>query len=224
MRSLTLARQPAGSLALHLCATCQALWFDAGESQLLTPGATIDLFRAINEAKSEQYQPLPSLMHCPRCDTALEFTHDLQRTTHFTYYRCQWGHGRFTPFVQFLLEKNFIRPLAPHEIDRLRAEAKTIRCSGCGAPVDLSQTAVCPYCRAPIMVLDADAVTKTLGELSQAEHDRVTSDPERIASAVASFASAERMFEVQDRRERWAQGVDLVGLGLSAFVTLLDRR
>ena len=218
MRAVTLARQPAGSVTLDLCATCQALWFDTGESQLLTPGATIDLFRAINDSKSDRHEPLPSQMHCPRCDTVLEFTHDLQRTTHFTYYRCQWGHGRFTPFVQFLLEKNFIRPLAPQEIDRLRAEAKAIRCSGCGAPIDLTQTAICPYCHAPIMVLDADAVTKTLRDLSQAERDRVTPDANKVAAALTSLAGAQRMFESQEH----AHAIDLVGLGLSAVLSLID--
>lgn len=224
MRAITLARELPGSVDLDLCATCQALWFDAGESQQLTPGATIELFRAINDAKPERRDPLPSQLMCPRCDTPLAFTHDLQRTTHFTYYRCPFGHGRFTPFVQFFLEKNFVRPLAPQEMERLRADAKTIRCSGCGAPVDLTQTSVCPYCHAPIVVLDADAVSKTLNDLSLAERARVTPDPGKIADALTALAGAEQMYAEEQRHERWSQGLDLVGLGLAALVTLLDRR
>jgi len=33
-------------------------------------------------------------MTCPRCDTPLAETQDLQHTTRFSYYRCVRGHGR----------------------------------------------------------------------------------------------------------------------------------
>ena len=47
MRTLALAREPLSELALDACDDCQALWLDATESQQLTPGALIGVFRAI---------------------------------------------------------------------------------------------------------------------------------------------------------------------------------
>ena len=89
----------------------------------------------------------------------------MRQTTHFTYYRCRYGHGRFTPYAQFLREKNFIRPLEAAEMSRLRAAVSTVRCVSCGGPVPIDRVAVCPYCGAPVMLLDPEAVAKALKEL-----------------------------------------------------------
>ncbi|MGH8714519.1 MAG: hypothetical protein ACREYB_10985 [Casimicrobiaceae bacterium] len=86
------------------------------------------------------------MLDCPRCDARPALTHDLQRTTHFSYCRfsycrCTWGHGRLTRFVQFVLEKNFVRPLSGNELAARKARIRTVQCSNCSAPVDLHATA-----------------------------------------------------------------------------------
>jgi Zn-finger nucleic acid-binding protein len=222
MRAVTFARYLQGSVTLDLCATCQALWLDTGESQQLTPAATIELFRAINDAKSDHRQPLPAQLPCPRCSGTLVLTHDLAHSTHFTYYRCPYGHGRFTAFVQFLLEKSFVRPLVPAEIDRLKAEVKTIRCSSCGAALDITQTSECPYCRSPIVVLDADAVTKALRDLSAADQAIKTPDPNKVGDALIAVSRAQHQFVLENRRQAYGVGLDLVDIGVSALVSFLD--
>ena len=222
MAPLDLDRKPSGKLTVDLCGACQAIWFDSFESVQLTPGATLDLFRAVHAAKPETPRALSQQLSCPRCETLLALTHDLQHTTRLTYYRCRYGHGRFTPFFQFLREKNFVRPLAHAELERLKASVRTIRCASCGAPVDIERSTVCRYCQAPIVALDPDAVEKALHELDEAEHQRVTPDPDRIGDSIVALARLD--LEMEDARRRNGAeiaGIDLVGIGLSALGVFL---
>jgi Zn-finger nucleic acid-binding protein/endogenous inhibitor of DNA gyrase (YacG/DUF329 family) len=220
MRSLALARAPLASISIDLCDDCQAIWFDATESQQLTPGAVIQLFRAIGSSQATQRAAYPALLPCPRCTTPLSFTQDLQHTTRFTYYRCRYGHGRFTPFVQFLREKNFIRALDPKELERLRAVVTTVRCVSCGAPVPLERSAVCPYCGAPVMLLDPDAVQHALDRLDAAEMKRIAPQP-MSGDALIAIANVERELAKSRRDFETESGVDLLKVGLHALRVLL---
>jgi hypothetical protein len=184
MRTLDLERTPHGRNAVDLCERCHGLWFDAFESVRLTPAATLQLFREVHGAAAPQRRGLPSHLPCPRCRASLTPTQDLQRTTRFSYWRCPRGHGRYTPFVQFLREKDFVRPLSPAEIEKLKVHVRSVQCSGCGAPVELARDMVCRYCRAPVEALDADAVARTLATLHHAERRRTTIDVERLAGAL----------------------------------------
>ena len=51
MQALDLERRAAGTLVVDLCDLCQALWFDPMESPQLSPKATLELFRAIHDAR-----------------------------------------------------------------------------------------------------------------------------------------------------------------------------
>jgi len=159
---------------LDICSACQSIWFDAYESAQLTPGAVLELFDLIRaaQAQAQASQPLSERCSCPVCQRTLTLTHDIERTNHITYYRCTGGHGRLTTFAQFLLEKNFVRALSPAEIYRLRAVVTHVRCTSCGAPIDLAHDAACSYCRAPIAILDADALQGTVAQLTAAEQAR----------------------------------------------------
>lgn len=222
MRSLELDRKPDGTVTIDLCGTCQALWFDSFESAQLTPRATLELFRFIHATTPEMRRAMPADLPCPRCETLLALTHDLQHATRFVYYRCRYGHGRFTPFFQFLREKNFVRPLDAAELARLKESVRTIRCASCGAPVDIERSTVCPYCQAPITALDPDAVDKALRELDAAEQNRTTPDPDKIGDSIVALARLESEMEQARKRERAdIVGIDLVGLGLSALGAFL---
>jgi len=223
MQTLRLPRKPFGEEAVDYCVSCQALWFDAFESVQLTPGATLTLFDTIRRSTPATVRPLPSLLPCPRCTLPLEVTHDLQRTTRFTYYRCPADHGRFTPFVQFLREKDFVRPLSPAELARLRETIRVVQCSSCGAPVDLEKDTACPYCRAPIAILDPDAVNATVRALESAETKRTTIDVDAVVDSILDAHRRER--EESASALGWsgngAVAVDLVALGLAAAANLL---
>ncbi len=225
MRPLRLARKLDGELTIDLCDDCQALWFDAFESVQLTPGSTLELFRAIETAPPSVRRALPARLPCPRCTLPLSLTHDLQHTTRFLYYRCASGHGRFTPFVQFLREKDFIRPLAPAERARLLATIRRVSCSSCGGPVDLEKDSACPYCRAPISILDPDAVEGTVRALESAETRRKVIDVDALVDGMlVAHRRAAELDSVEARGEgTGAAAVDLITLGLSAVASLLAR-
>lgn len=221
MRSLALERVPLGTERVDLCGGCQAIWFDAFESVQLTPGATLELFRAIHSEDRAAPAPLPSLMRCPRCTEPLQLTHDLQRTTRFTYHRCPYGHGRFTPFFQFLREKNFVRPLDPQELARLKQAVRIVRCSSCGAPIDLATMTSCAYCHAPIAILDPDAVAKTVAELQAAKPKPTSVDVDALA---LQFSIDQRADEARRRASGETGYVfDLMGACLDALFIACER-
>jgi len=171
MMPMTLDGHQGRPVAIDLCAGCQAFWFDKYESLQLAPGSTLRLLKIIGERTT----PGPSQFadaRCPRCSAALRPTQDMQRNTRFSYFRCPGDHGRFIRFFEFLREKNFIRPLSPAEIARLKDNVRTVTCSSCGAPIDLNGGAACPYCRAPLSMIDAAQVDAVVQQLKRQEAKR----------------------------------------------------
>ena len=208
-------RQPLGVVPLDFCFGCQVIWFDSFESQQLTPGGVLKVFTALSERPPQARTPLPDPLSCPRCRSRLTLTHDLQHTTRFTYFRCEFGHGHLSPFFQFLLEKNFVRPVTGAELARLKSQVKTIQCSNCGAPLDLEHDAACRYCGSPISILDPDAVARTVNALDNAEARRSTIDVDQLAQALLRPPPA-------DAGAPHVVG-DLVALGVAAVAALLAR-
>jgi hypothetical protein len=185
-------RQPQGEAILDICWDCHGIWFDQYESTSLVPGAVIELFRLINEHRDRPARPLADAMTCPLCRAKLAFTQDLQRTNRIVYHRCPAGHGRFTTFLQFLREKQFVRSLSPLEIDSLRATVKQVRCSGCGAPVDVARDAACGFCRSPLSILDAAAVEKALAALKDADLRRAAPGKAAMETAFEALIATHR--------------------------------
>ncbi len=161
-------RKPLGELQLDICFACQGIWFDEFESLQLAPAGVVALFRQIHERRDEAHTPWPDRLACPRCGDALMQGYDLSKNGKFSYHRCLQGHGRLTSFSAFMIEKGFVRQLNGAEIAELAKKVQTVRCSGCGAPVDIRRDCVCNHCRAPIVVLDPEAVDKALESYSQA--------------------------------------------------------
>lgn len=215
-----LERKPAGEASIDLCTACRALWFDGFESVQLTPGATLDLLRAIHDADREPVRALVARLACPRCSGALSLTRDLQRSTRFSYFRCARGHGRFTPFAQFLLEKDFVRPLPAQELATLRASVGTVRCSGCGAGIDLAGDPSCRYCSAPVTVLDPGALARAVASLDAAEAKRRHLDPAAMADALIAAERARKSHAAETSRGDLAADAIVAAIGLGA--TALD--
>lgn len=226
MEALALAQRAVGTVMVDLCLTCEALWFDPMESPMLSPTATLELFRAISDTRPETRTALPRSMLCPRCDTPLALTQDLQHNTRFSYYRCQRGHGRLTPFFQFLREKNFIRAVPPEDLERLKSLVRIIRCSSCGAPIDLEKSTACEFCRAPIAILDPEAASRAVRELTAAgtAAQPVADAAGRAAAGVLAAAEFERALARDRAGQENGIAVDLVKIGLSALAALLLSR
>jgi len=224
MAAVELDRVPLGALTVDVCAHCHALWFDTMESLQLTAAGTLILFRAIHAAGTAPVAQPGTRLPCPRCDTPLDLTQDVQRSTRFCYHRCRRGHGRYTPFVQFLREKNFIKPVSPAELAQLKSMVRVVQCSSCGAPVDLEHDAACRYCRAPVAILDTEAVARTLRELDQAAAQRASvANPAAAAAAVIESARFERAMAAEALHADRALGIDVIGVGLALLSALVAR-
>jgi Zn-finger nucleic acid-binding protein len=227
MEALRFDRNAFGEVSLDVCWDCHGIWFDQYESAALTPGAVMQLFRLIHEHRDRPARTLADAMACPHCKAGLVLTQDVQRTNRIAYHRCPNGHGRLTSFMQFLREKQFVRSLSPMEIDGLKATVKQVRCSACGAPVDLARDAACAFCRSPLAVLDAAAVEKALNGLTDAERKRTAPGKVDIDAAFGSVLAAHRN---ADRGSLWTRDISsmqttpaLVDLVVAGIGHLLDR-
>jgi len=86
----------------------------------------------------------------------------------------------------------------------------------CGAPVPLDKSAVCPYCGAPVMLLDPDAVGEALDRLATAESKRTSVQP-MSGDAVIAIANVERELAKNRREFESESGIDLIMVGLRAL-------
>jgi Zn-finger nucleic acid-binding protein len=87
-------------LTFDACDTCHGLWFDGTELLQLSPRSTLDLFRSISRTSAAVAQPTVANMPCPRCNTPLVASTDLQRGTRFHFNKCPKGHGRYLTFAR----------------------------------------------------------------------------------------------------------------------------
>ena len=208
-------------IEINACEPCNLFWFDKLESVRLTPKSVLDLFQFIGKAGPAR-RTIASNFNCPRCTLPLTVTHDLQRATRFTYWRCAFDGGQLIMFNQFLRQKNFIRAPTPAELAKLRSTVRQISCSQCGAPVDLATDSACPHCGSPIALIDPDGVTKALQELSSGSSVSSAS-PEGMRAAL-SDAQIDAIFDVQrmaDRDRMSDRGDDLVAIGAAAIGELI---
>ena len=217
----------ARSVALDICHPCVSLWFDGLESLALAPGAVLRLLVAMNDKRPAERRPLSDRLTCARCRERLVLTTDMQRTTRFRYWRCPADHGHFITFFEFLREKNFVRPLSPAEVEQLKKNVRTVTCSSCGAPVNLNTGAACPYCRAPLSMLDAKQMDTVVAQLKREDARREEArhsglDPALAARLLQDRAAVERHFAADGclLGDGSAES-DLVGAGMAALVSLL---
>jgi DNA-directed RNA polymerase subunit RPC12/RpoP len=213
-------RKISGEVELDLCFACQGIWFDEYESLQLAPASVIALFKMIHEHRDEQRLPLAATMSCPRCSERLIASQDRVKSGLFNYLRCLQQHGRFITFGQFMIEKGFVRQLSGAEINELKARIGVIRCAGCGAPVDIRKDSACSHCRAPIAILDPQAVEAALAGYQQvAMRQAVAPAPEVLADAILSN---ERERSRRQREQGNAGDVDLGDLLLDGVAMIWD--
>ncbi len=185
MERKNLARKLSGTVDLDLCVACRGIWFDKYENLQLEASSVVELFVFINDHAHDQYQPLGDAMPCPRCGDHLIHSMDRAKSGAFNYLRCIHDHGHFIVFSQFMIEKGFVRQMNGAEIEKLKAEIGEIRCMGCGGPVDIRKDSACPYCHAPIALLDPAAVQSALAAYQQAaDQKNHPPDPNLLADTI----------------------------------------
>ena len=148
------------TVEIDVCHDCNAIWFDQWESSQLSPDGTVALFQLINErggTSSTAASKFGEGLRCVTCGTGMKLVNDRVKNTRFAYQSCPKGHGRLTTFYNFLAEKQFVRELTQLERSKLAATVQQIKCSSCGASVNIGKTDACEYCRAPVSVFDRDA-------------------------------------------------------------------
>lgn len=221
MESRAFPRTYGGEIWLDFCWSCQGIWFDAHESIQLAPGGIVALFQEIHK-NHELAQPLAEMLQCPRCAKRLAYAQDMSKSGHFAYYQCSAAHGRFTAFNQFLIEKGFVRVLSNVEIASLAAQIQTIRCNGCGAPIDLQRDTACNHCRSPIAILDVQAVEKALAAYAEAGKAKPLREHDVIAELILQ-RERDRLEQLQaGRADKQQHAVDLIGSSIRLFVRFLE--
>jgi hypothetical protein len=218
----TQAHDTTRPIEIEACAPCNLLWFDRYENVRLASAAVLDLFKFISSAAAGERTALASTFNCPRCSMALAFSHDLQRTTRFTYWRCPRDRGQLITFQQFLRAKNFVRTPSPAELARLRETVRQISCSQCGAPIDLAADPACTHCGAAIALVDPEGVAKALQDLAAGRRATAPDDRESLRAALTD-AQVKALFDLEHMRDGEQQR-DLLAVGLAAVGAWLVTR
>ena len=218
------------TVELDLCFHCQGMWIDPQENLKLSAAAVAELFRLLHEQRGAAHQPLATSMRCPRCTGALTQGFDLVRSGRYITYRCTVGHGRFSAFSSFMIEKGFVRLLTRPEIDDIAKRVTVIHCSSCGAPVDLTKDHACPHCRSALTLLDPKAVEKALQGYARTVSS--TALGPRAPDVADALVMLERdrqraLREEKDQRNQLftrdaSANIDLWSIGLALVTRALD--
>ena len=204
------------AIEIDLCSICRAIWFDRFQELQLTPGATLKVFGVISEPVGRPTTLFPTALHCPHCNARLLRTHDMQRSTPFQYWRCDNGHGRLITFVDFLREKDFVRPLTPQQLEELRQSIQTINCSNCGAAINLVKDSVCAHCGSAVSMLDPQQMARTVAQLQAAASGRQAAGgslPSAAPHAPSDIEALVQLFKTAGRTDS-PPGLIETGLGL----------
>ncbi len=217
MAAQSLDGQLGATVDVDVCAACRVIWFDRYESLQLAPASTIRLFKLIADRDRTAPAPVREPKKCPRCDIRLLPTHDRQRNTPFSYWRCPREHGRLIGFFDFLREKDFVRPLSPEQLAELRRNVQTINCSNCGAPVDLVHDSACSHCGTPLSMIDLTQIADMAAQTRQAGAPADGGAPAKTVDIDALF-EAIKAAHVQEPRSAPGlldAGFDLIARWLS---------
>ena len=88
------------------------------------------------------------------------------------------------------------------EIGELAVKVGTVRCNGCGAPVDIRKDHACTHGRSPITILDPAAVEQALTRYQQAEVKRTTVDVDALGDAIVMREREKSRYQREKRQGR----------------------
>jgi hypothetical protein len=146
-------------------------------------------------------------------------------------YRCGKGHGRFSPFSSFMIEKGFVRMLTRPEVEDIAKPVDVMDCTGCGAPVDICKDAACPHCHNAFSLIDPVAVEQALQGYAKANKGTAlqAGKASDIADALILIVRDRERTLREQRADRnrmvtatTSEGVDLLSLGIALVASTLD--
>jgi glutaredoxin len=217
------------TIELDLCFACQGMWIDPQENLKLSPAAVAQLFRLLHEQRDAPRQPLASATACPRCKGTLTQGFDVVRSGRYITYRCARGHGRFSTFASFMIEKGFVRLLTPAEISDIAQRVAVIHCSSCGAPVDLRKDHACPHCHSALSLLDPKAVEQALQGYAKASAQSAAVKLPDLADALVMLERDRQRAQREQQARRGALfsadaggGADLFSVSIDIAFGMLD--
>lgn len=217
------------TIELDLCFACHGMWIDPQETLKLLPAAVADLFRLLHEHRDAPRQPLGSNLECARCRSPLAQGFDVVRSGRYITYRCARGHGRFSTFSSFMIEKGFVRLLTPAEITDIAQRVGVIHCSSCGAPVDLRKDHACPHCRSAFSLLDPKAVEQALQGYAKASQRPAADKGPDLADALIMLERDRQRALREQQAQRGSllashtdSAPDLLSLGIDLVFGMLD--
>jgi DNA-directed RNA polymerase subunit RPC12/RpoP len=219
MTGMTMDSRLGPPVEFGVCTACQAFWFDLYKSPQLAPGSTLKLMKLISEHPPNGAVAPSQNLRCPRCGGRLLLTHDIQRATRFTYWRCEQEHGHFIGFLDFLREKDYIHPLSQQQISALRENIQIVNCSNCGAPIDLAVSSVCPHCGSPLSLLDLHQPQRMMSELQEAAKPRPV-DPKLFLDLMQAKLDTEASFALLKSEPNWVNDVSSSGLVHAALAAV----
>ena len=191
------------TVEIDVCMACNAIWFDQFESMQLSPDGTVALFQLIHQSGSSGSSASTKFsegLRCVTCGDGMKLTNDQVKGTRFSYQACRKGHGRFTTFYNFLAEKQFVRELTQTERAKLAATVQQLRCSGCGAAVNIGKVDACEYCRAPVSVFDREAAKKAIDHYLQ-ERKQQPASQANSSNRREAGRSADMQWSAYDRAD-----------------------
>ncbi len=200
---------------IDVCHDCNAIWFDQYESTLLSPDGTVALFQLIHERGGTATSAAAKFsegLRCVTCGDGMKLTNDQVKGTRFSYQACRKGHGRLTTFYNFLSEKQFVRELTKAERTKLAATVQQLRCSGCGAAINIGKVDACEYCRAPVSVFDRDAAKKAIDHYLQERQRKQGTQGQPVAAG-------ERREAGRNQQSQWS-AYDRMDLGSDILYAL----
>src|SRR5207249_11376946 len=80
--------------------------------------------------------------------------------------------GGAMTYLDFLRQREFVRPLTLAQLADLRQNVQTVNCSNCGASVDLASESVCSHCGSALSMLDMNRMHEEVVRLMDADQPR----------------------------------------------------
>lgn len=117
-------------------------------------------------------------------------------------------------------EKGFVRQLNGAEIEEMAKQVQVIRCSGCGAPVDIRRENTCSHCRSPIVILDPDAVRDALAGYGEKTKRQERTDPHAFADALLANERLKSQSALEHRKSKSILESDITDLVVGGVETV----